>query len=109
MSSVPCRQRCRRRSSYTKGKREGESRLSLGQSGVTLWHLQDVILQAMYLRAVLVGHNGSLGGARIGAQYDAIGKDDAHNGGAGAHRLGRLVASGQQLAVSAAREGEGED
>lgn len=71
-------------------------------------YLQDVILQAMYLRAVLVGHDGTLCGTRIGAQYDAICIDDAHNGGASAHSLWRSVTFGQQFAISIKRERKGE-
>lgn len=71
-----------------------------------LYYLQDVILQAMYLRAVLVGHDGTLCGARIGAQYDAICIDDAHNGGASAYSLWRSVTFSQQFAISRKRERE---
>lgn len=62
--------------------------------------LQDVILQAMYLRAVLVRHNGSLSGAGVGTEYDPILVDDAHDGCARAHCQRRLIPVLEQLCIA---------
>lgn len=54
----------------------------------------------MDLLAVLVGHNGALGGARIGAQNHAVLVDDADNGGAGLDGLGRAEALAGQHGIT---------